>query len=564
MSTTIPSPDLLLDYKKAARHILRTAMDLCKAKSGSLMLLNPNTGQLDMEVVYGLRIKPGEIRLNMGQGITGWVASTGRSLRVGDVGKDKRYLPICKNVVSEMAVPLEVEGNVVGVIDLGSKKRNAFSQKNEDALLGFAKEAVEWLSAVWEVEHLRNKARQLESLVNMGQTILSQDVLSKVLSRVASEACHLMKASLCSIMLVNEDGTELELKAWHGASPEYVSRPNLQVADSLVGVVVRRQKPLAMLNVQESHRYRHTELARREGLVSLLSVPLSFEGKAMGVLSVYTLRAHRFSNDEIRLLEAMAGLSSVVIAKARIFEGVVRAEERLKEAEKLSALGWLAAEVAHEIRNPLTVMQMLFHSLTEGMPLDDSGKKDVQLIQEKMKHMNRIVEQVLAFAKSSEPYMERVDVNAMMDDLALLTRHKLAEQKIELKSKLEPGLPPIMGDRPQIEQAMLNLVLNACNAMPEGGTLTLSASSRKVSQQCHVVLGVRDTGRGISEGFEKNMFTPFMSAHKGGTGIGLALVQKTVEHHRGKIRVSSKLGKGTLISVSIPATDFPEEEEGEE
>ena len=131
----------------------------------------------------------------------------------------------------------------------------------------------------------------------------------------------------------------------------------------MLGIVVRRKKPMQVENVQTSSRYQNVEVARREGLVALLSVPLIFGGQAIGTLSVYTGRPYSFSNEEIRILSALAELSAIAIEKARLYERVVDVEEQLRQNEKLSALGLLAAEVAHEIRNPLTVMKMLYHSL---------------------------------------------------------------------------------------------------------------------------------------------------------------------------------------------------------
>ena len=116
----------------------------------------------------------------------------------------------------------------------------------------------------------------------------------------------------------------------------------------------------------EEKRYLRPDVARKEHLVSMLAVPLIFAGEAQGVLALYTQKRHRFSNDEIKLISALSDLSAVAIEKGRLLARVVDMEEKLRASERLSALGLLAAEIAHEIRNPLTVMQMLFHALMEG------------------------------------------------------------------------------------------------------------------------------------------------------------------------------------------------------
>ena len=222
------------------------------------------------------------------------------------------------------------------------------------------------------------------------------------------------------------------------------TNPGWRVGESLLGVVVRRKKPMQVDNVQTSTRYQHVEIARREGLVSLLSVPLLFAGQAIGTLSVYTGRPYNFSNEEIRILSALAELSAIAIEKARLYERVVDVEEQLRQNEKLSALGLLAAEVAHEIRNPLTVMKMLYHSLDLKFPEGDPRAKDARIIEAKIEHLNKIVEQILAFARTTEPKLAPVNLNELVDELGLLVRHKLANQNIQLVRQLAPG--PAAGD----------------------------------------------------------------------------------------------------------------------
>jgi signal transduction histidine kinase len=538
----------LLNPRRLFKRILSVSLKGSGAESGALFLLDPNTGLLDVEAAEGL----GSRSLKPGEGIIGWVASTGRPFRTGDVRKERRYIEVDPRIRSELAVPLDLSGQVIGILNVNSTRVNAFGARQEKSLVLLARDASDWIKLAWEINQLRVKGDQLETLADIGQVIISEDSPEDLLRGVAKQARRLMSARLCSLMLLSDNGGELALKAWDGASRAYVRKPNLQVDDSLVGVVVKRQRPLAILDVRDNQRYQHTELARREHLVSLLSVPLVFQGKSLGVLSVYTEQIHRFSNPEIRLLSAMAGLSAVAIAKSKLLERVVQMEEDLRASERLSALGWLAAEIAHEIRNPLTVVQMLFHSMLEEMRLEGGLAKDAALIETKMKQMNRILEQVLAFARSSEPSMEVIEAGDLIDDVALLIRHTVAERRIELKKNIEPGLK-MQGDRAQLEQAILNLVLNGCQAMPNGGTLTMSAGSSVTGRKPVVLIEIKDTGEGMSKERQEELFQPFLSHKKGGTGLGLALVHKTVQSHCGEIRCESRLKHGTAFRMAFPA-----------
>lgn len=545
-----------LDPEEALNLILREAVRVMRASSGSAVLINPTNGLLEIQASQGLPPTAKQLKLRVGEGITGWVARTGQAARVSDVRTDPRYIIANTKVRSELAVPLEVEGEVRGVLNVDSDRLDAFSAADQELLQALAVQAAKVIHTTWLYEQLRLKARLFESLVSVGQTINSTLNVDDALQVITREGAQLMGATMCSLLLLDDRHEWLDLKASFGAGEAYLQKPRLSVEESLLGIVVRRKKPVQVENVQTSGRYQNVDVARREGLVSLLSVPLLFSGEAIGTLSVYTDKAHSFSNEEIRILSALAELSAIAIEKARLYERIVDVEEQLRQNEKLSALGLLAAEVAHEIRNPLTVMKMLYHSLDLKFPPGDPRTKDAAIMGEKMDHLNKIVEQILDFARSTEPKLSLLNVNELLDDLGLLTRHKLKNQNITLVRKLAPDLPPMMGDAMQLEQAFLNLMLNAVQAMPQGGKLTLTTRAIQpgdAERPTHVVIEFKDTGEGMSEEQCSRVFTSLLSTTKAmGTGLGLAIVSRVVETHRGTIRVKSRLAHGTTMSVTLP------------
>jgi signal transduction histidine kinase len=217
----------------------------------------------------------------------------------------------------------------------------------------------------------------------------------------------------------------------------------------------------------------------------------------------------------------------------------------------------LAAEVAHEIRNPLTVLKMLYHSLDLKFPDGDPRAKDARIIDEKIGQLNKIVEQILDFARTTEPEMAPLNLNRLIEELGLLVRHKLKHQNIQLTQKFEADLPLVIGAGTQLEQAFLNLILNAAEAMPEGGALTIRSRSlrwpRGSDQPTHVVVDFRDTGQGMSSEQRRRAFASVLSTTKAkGTGLGLAIVARVVETHRGRVKIRSRVGLGTTVSVILP------------
>jgi len=544
-----------LHPQKALDRILAAAIRSTRADSGSFILLNPNTGFLDIEASHNLSERAKRVKLRPGEGITGWVATTGKPLRTGDVREEKRYVSINARVRSEMAVPVEMRGQVVGLLNVDSTQVDAFSERDEERLIDMALEAAQWLELAWEIDQLRLKGRQLTSLVDIAQMIIAETNLDEILNQITVQTLRLMKAHLCSVFLLDEETSELVLRACEGGSKLYREKPNLSVEDSLLGTVVTRRKPFAVVDVVQEKGYLQADVARKEGLVSMLAVPLIFAGKAQGVLALYTQKRHRFSNDEIKLVTALGDLSAVAIEKGRLLARVVDMEEKLRASERLSALGLLAAEIAHEIRNPLTVMQMLFHALMESLEKDATSQRDAELISEKMRQMNRILDQVLSFARSSEPMKEAVHAEQLIDDVFLLTRHKLLRQGVDVRSSVSGVLPPFRADRAQIEQVLLNLILNAAEAMPKGGILRLSAARDMLDAKAHIVISVRDNGQGMSQEQVENLFAPFLTYKESGTGIGLAIVKKIMENHQAKLEVESKVGQGTRFTLYFPIAD---------
>jgi signal transduction histidine kinase len=539
-----------LEAQEALQLIVSEGVRLVGASSGSVVLLNPTSEFLEIHAAQNLPSAARKLQLRVGEGITGWVARHGKPARVGDVAQDPRYVAARRGVKSELAVPLEVNGETRGVLNMDSDRADAFSADDQELLQELAVQAAKVIQNTWLYEQLRLKVHLFESLASVSRTINSTLNLDEALRAITREACELMCARMCSLMMLDENREWLDLRASYGAGPAYIKKPRLSLEESLLGVVVRRKKPLQVSNVQASTHYQNVEVARKEGLISLLSVPLLFAGEAIGALNVYTGRPYNFSNEEIRILSALAELSAIAIEKARLYERIVDVEEQLRQNEKLSALGLLAAEVAHEIRNPLTVMKLLYHSLNLEFPENDPRAKDTKIIESKIEHLNKIVEQTLDFARTTEPKFAPVDLNDLVDELGLLVRHKLSNQNINMVRRLQPDLPAVMGDAPQLEQAFLNLILNAAEAMPDGGTLTVKSRTAK----SRVTIEFKDTGAGMSEEMQKQAFTAVLSTTKArGTGLGLAIVGRIVETHHGTIQIKSRPGRGTAILISLPA-----------
>lgn len=546
--------NLITSTRKPAtllRRILREAVLAMKATSGSIYYIDQESGALHAQVVYGIELRRArQLGLRLGRGVTGKVAMTGKPLRVDDVRLSPDYVELKPDVRSELAVPLIIDGETIGVLNVDSTRVAAFKPEDERLLVALAAYASKLIQTARLYEGLNQQTRKLETLFDVGQALISPAPLPVVLNRITRAVLDLMDIKLCSLMLLNEK-RELVLSAVSGGSEDYSQRPNLNLATSLVGRVVTERQPLQVFDVRKAPRYRSRRMARREHLASLLSVPITFYDTLIGILNIYTARPRRFTDEEMRLLNAFASLCGIAIENSQRYQRVLVAEESIRQSDRLATLGILSAEIAHEIRNPTTIISMLLHTLREDRGVAPGREKDIDIILEHIDRINRIVSQVLSFSKQRETRLERVDINQTIEDLLFLVNHNLNARTITVKRQLDSDLPRIMGDRGHFDQILLNLMLNAAEVMAGGGVLTIKTSKPKTDRQwVHVV--IKDTGPGIPPEILPQLFTPFVTARKEGIGLGLFISQKLLNQYGGRITVKTAPGKGTAFTVQIP------------
>lgn len=233
-----------------------------------------------------------------------------------------------------------------------------------------------------------------------------------------------------------------------------------------------------------------------------------------------------------------------------VLKKITGAEEFLRKQERLAILGEVAAEIAHEIRNPLTVIKMLVQSIQDKIQAEPfhTMKDDVALIAEKIRHMERIIDQVLTMGRPGEVSLSPTDIRVFLEETLSFLRFRLAQQRIQLVQHFEDTIPVIHLDRGLMSQVFLNIILNAIQAMPKGGVLTVSL---KMSLD-KLLIQFEDTGVGIPEEHLDKLFQPFFTSKAGGTGLGLAVVQRIVESHSGGIYVQSEVGKGSNFTIELP------------
>lgn len=539
------------------RRILKEAVTATRATSGTLVLIDRNTGILNIEIAHNIDPKwSKELKLRIGQGVTGWVALTGEPLLVGDVRRSPHYIKIKTEIKSELAVPMIIGGETVGVINVDSNKRNAFTEGDMELLVAVAAQSAKVMQAANLYEENRLKAERLATLFKVSSAIVSEPLLDDVLRRIADEVHQLMEVRVCSIMLLDEKEEHLEIKAVSGeVVDEYRNRHAIPVGDNVIGKAVLTGRPLYVADVREERQYRMRKVAKASGLCSLLSIPMTFLGRPIGVLNVYTGVPVEFPEEDVALMTTFAGHAAVAIINARRYERTLKTEELLRESEKFQLLGMLSAEIAHEVKNPLTIINMLVHTMENDASLSDQLRYDIGVMTRKLGHINKIVDQVLDFSRSKQPEPVSVDMNEVIEDVAILIGYKASEMGCQIVRQRGKNLPTVEADAGQIEQAVLNLAMNGLESMrSRKGKLLLSTSRVKRRGADWVRVRVKDEGCGIPEETLSRIFTPFFTMREQGTGLGLFITNRIIRQYEGELKVKSRINEGSTFDIFLPAT----------
>jgi signal transduction histidine kinase len=321
---------------------------------------------------------------------------------------------------------------------------------------------------------------------------------------------------------------------------------------SLLAAVIRSGKPMEFQHIEGPGYSEAADLPPDRSLTSALAAPLFREGAPSGVLSVFHSNPHRFNDDEKRLLAALASFAAVALQNARLYARVFQSEETLRKNETLTTLGMLAAEIAHEIRNPLLVIKLLHGTLGADFAPDDPRRRDLQVITEKIEQLESIVSRVLQFGRTPSSLHSRWSLSEVLDDTLVLLRAKLAQASVQLHC-----IPParsllVEANKGQLQQVILNLVLNSLHAMPHGGELTISCTDEGRAGSRVVHMNLTDTGTGIPATIQPRIFESFLSGRADGTGLGLAIAKRIMKDHHGELTLVGTSPRGTTMRITLP------------
>ena len=324
-----------LNLDGVLRDIMEIAVQVTKADACLVYLLDTGRGELVLRASKNPHPKLiGRIRLEIGEGITGWVAQHGRPVAIASNASDDSRFKFFHNLPEDrhqafLSVPITAKHEVIGVINLQHKQSHRHRPHEVALMTTIGRQVGGAIETARLHAEVTLKARQVETLSQVSATITSGRLLEEILHLLVTMTAEMMGSAICSIMLLDPVRDELRIAATQSLSEMYRSKPNLKVGQSISGRALKERRPIAVLDVTKNPDYMYPELARKEGLCSLLSVPMLVKEKPIGVINSYTGQEHSFTAEECKVLQAVAHQAAIAIENTSLMEKSFEMQEAL-------------------------------------------------------------------------------------------------------------------------------------------------------------------------------------------------------------------------------------------
>ncbi|GEN07679.1 hypothetical protein MFU01_27160 [Myxococcus fulvus] len=455
-------------------------------------------------------------------------------------------------------IALRVRSRGVGTLSVLFREPRALTPLELETLQAMGTHFAAAIETHRLLQELRGRAEDMALLHEVARALATTLELDKLLATGVTSLARIIDTPDAYVLMPDPSGEWLEVRAVSGSHPELLGRclPARAPDSSATGLAYLTRELLmveeAITDVRVDQDLRESASAQ-----SFLILPLVVRERPVGVMvASETRRTRRFTPAEVERASAIANQLALALEGARLVEDLkdsyvelARTQEQLVRRERLAALGELSAVVAHEVRNPLGAIFNSVASIRRILGPDSPAEPLVDIVAEEADRLNRIVADLLTFARPPAPHPHPVPLAPLVEDAV---RGALAESPgaVRVELDLEEDVPPVTVDERMMRQAFLNLAINAMQAMPQGGRLR--AAVRRAAGSPEVMVEFSDTGPGITAEVRARIFEPFFTTKAKGTGLGLAVVKRIIESHQGHLTLDSQPGTGTCFRLYLP------------
>lgn len=403
--------------------------------------------------------------------------------------------------------------------------------------------------------------KELDTLLRFSAVINSSLKLEEVLDIAMKWAEEFMDAEASSVYELDEESNLVFIRLARGEKKATIKGFTLNIGEGVAGYVVQTGKPLVIQDVRKEHRFSDKfDKATGFNTRALISVPLILRDKPIGVLQVINKKSDRpFTDNDLELLTGMAQQIAVAMENAKLYRRLEEkfeltaqelkfTQDKLIRAGRLAAMGNLVQGVAHEIRNPVTTIGGFAKRIKKELDHDGELAKYIDIIMDESARLENIVTKVRELSEIQSADLQPGDIAPILEESLGKFETMAKKQGVRVTSNLQDDLPTIRMDGKQLVIALSNIIENALEAMPRGGTLHIEI----LTENDTLIIRTADTGCGIEDARMDAVYDPFVTSKTRGAGLGLTMVHQIVMNHNGEIDISSELEKGTVITIRLP------------
>jgi len=564
-----------LELDTVLQQVLKMTCQALAATRGSILMKEPDTDKLifaqtlidEPDALHRQRLAPG-------QGIAGWVVQHGQAVCVNDVHQDPRFYDGVDKVTgftthSLLCAPLKHREEVIGALEVVNKCGAKFTAEDLSLLEAVSSIASVALANARLYTATRAHAAELELLNSIGLALTSTLDFSVVVRNALSQVQHLFQAEHASLIQPDSQTGELYFVQALAKTRPVDIPVRLQPGEGIVGWALEHRQPVLVEDAQDDPRFsgrvdRHLGIETR----SLMAVPLLMQEHDLGVIEVISNEPGTYTYRTLNTLQALASTLAVALDNARLYDELKallhereQTQAQLIHSEKMAALGRLVASIAHEINNPLQAMQGCLTLVVEEMAGDQRQEKIERylgILGDEIDRVSAIVRRVRDFYRPARKELQPTDLHALLEDVLALSGKQLQHSNIAVEREWADDLPSVWTNHDHLRQVFLNLLLNAIDAMPQGGKLCVRTALDQIQAygdqplQPAVRVEFRDTGEGMSPETQARLFEPFFTTKENGAGLGLYISYEIIKSHDGQIAVTSQVGEGTSFKIVLP------------
>jgi signal transduction histidine kinase len=544
--------------------IVTSAKELIPASEQAVIhLLDGEQQTLTAEAVTGYDNEPVNwktIKIRLNEGVAGQVIVSGKAINIADVRVDPRFLIYDKppSYRSLMVAPVQSGERKLGTISVQSSVTNAFTEDESQLLSALGTQAAIAIENAHLLESTQQALKETYALYHINQRLVAsldpQELLQDVVELLKDNFGYYH----AQIYIAEPNTGDFIMRAGSGEIGRQLIAQGyrLRAGEGVVGYTAETDEPFFTNDVDRLFSFVRNPLL--PDIKSELAVPVKIEGRIVGLLDVQHVPPGYLTQRDTQLVSAVADQLAIALQKANLYSDLQSALEieqsirsQLVQSERLAVMGRLLASVSHELNNPLQAIQNALFLLRDEIGISAQGKQDLDIVLSEAERMSALINRLRTTYRSAQiEDFQPTQINDIIEDVYALIATHLRHNEISFEFHPDPDLPAIPTLTDQIRQVMLNLLMNAVEAMTTGGRLGVSTQCLKESGE--VLIKVSDTGPGIDPSILPNIFDAFVTDKASGTGLGLTITYDIIAKHRGNIQAENNPQSGATFSVWLP------------